>query len=246
MTAKTLIILGASGIVAAGAGLYAVHQWQAQAAANGAPGVIRSFINRGQNFNHPGGLLNNMMHAMKQFFPGSSPSTVLNNMPQLTGGANTVSPSSVEALTGIGEKGAVINRAANTVTYTGSSVVLVALAGPAGAPSTRWEIDGLINPTIHIRAGAQVTVDLINTDSDAMHGFELTTTAPPYRTRTMLATQPIFMLMPESPTASQTPTQPRYPEETGQFTASPGHYYYLCQVPGHAADGMWGSLIVGS
>ncbi len=163
-----------------------------------------------------------------------------------SGGSNrsTVSNAELSALVRSGKGGAEINSKTNSVSYTGSSVTLVALASPHGKPDMTWEIDGLVNPTVMVRQGARVHVVLVNTDGDMLHGFELTSTPPPYPYMAMMGIQNGFFLMPLPPRTAQNLTSARYYTEEAVFTAAPGSYYYLCQVPGHAAAGMFGGLVV--
>ena len=84
------------------------------------------------------------------------------------------------ALVDQGKAGASIDARTDTVSYAGRAATIVALASPHGQPNMTWEIDGLVNPTVVVRSGTPVTVDLVNTDWGYRHGFDLTTTPPPY------------------------------------------------------------------
>lgn len=143
-----------------------------------------------------------------------------------------------------GERGAVINRLADSVSYSGKNVTLVALASPHGEPNMTWEIDGLVNPTVRVPAGADVRVVLVNTDWGYMHGFELTTTSPPYSFMAMMDINSDFLLMPLPERTTQALSTARYPVRSGQPHLSAGTYHYLCPVPGHAEQGMYGTLKV--
>jgi rusticyanin len=160
------------------------------------------------------------------------------------GGGGELSYAGLNALVLRGKKGAKIDPKANTVSYNGSAVTLVALASPHGKPDMTWEIDGLVNPTVTVRQGAKVDVILVNTDGDKVHGFELTTTPPPYSNMVMMGINNGFFLMPLPPRTTRALASVRYYTEEGAFTAASGSYYYLCQVPGHAAAGMFGRLVV--
>ena len=159
-------------------------------------------------------------------------------------GSGAITSASLAALVSRGEQGASIDPKANTVTYAGHSVTLVALASPHGEPNMTWEIDGLVNPTVVLQPGTQVDVVLANTDWGYMHGFELTTTPPPYPYMAMAGVADSFFLMPlPSRTAKNTATASYY-TRSASFTAAFGTYHYLCPVPGHAAAGMFGTLVV--
>ncbi len=159
-----------------------------------------------------------------------------------SGGA--ITNASLAALVSRGEQGASIDPRANTVTYLGQTVTLVALASPHGEPNMTWEIDGLVNPTVTVAPGAQVTVMLVNTDWGYMHGFELTTTPPPYPEMAMAGVADTFFLMPLPPRTTKDTATARYHTRSASFTAAAGTYHYLCPVPGHAAAGMFGTLVV--
>ena len=160
--------------------------------------------------------------------------------------ARLVNRRALTALVHSGSAGAVIHAAANTVRYTTSAVTLVALASPHGKPNMTWEIDGLVNPTITVPAGAHITVHLVNTDWGYMHGFELTTTPPPYPYMSMMGIANNFLVMPLPERTTENLATARFYARTASFTLAGGTYYYLCPVPGHAQQGMYGRLIVQS
>ena len=162
----------------------------------------------------------------------------------MMGGGDTISAGGLSSLVSRGEQGATVDTAANTVTYAGRSVSLVALASPHGKPNMTWEIDGLVNPTVSVATGARVTVVLVNTDWGYMHGFELTTTQPPYPEMAMAGVADNFFLMPLPPRTEKDTATASYYTRSASFTAAAGTYHYLCPVPGHAAAGMFGTLVV--
>jgi rusticyanin len=140
---------------------------------------------------------------------------------------------------------AVVNRQAKTVTYTSARVEFVALGSPAGNPDETWNIAGLVNPTVVIRRGAQVTVDFFNADADqkTMHGWRLSATRPPYPRHVL----PVATLAFPGAVAMaiKGETAHKWLAETVHFQASrAGTYYYICQIPGHAQKGMYGKLVV--
>ena len=160
-----------------------------------------------------------------------------------SGGA--ITNASLAALVSHGEQGASVDPTADTVTYKGQTVTLVALASHDGKPNMTWEIDGLVNPTVVVRPGAQLDVVLVNTDWGYVHGFELTTTPPPYPYMAMAGVAPSFFLMPLPPRTTKDTATATFHTESAAFITRPGTYHYLCPVPGHAAMGMFGTLIVG-
>ncbi len=156
----------------------------------------------------------------------------------------TVKPPSAEHDMNASLRNATVDKANNSITYAGQSVKIVALAGPmmAGADD-RFVIGGLINPTLHVPKGAQVAIELVNGDIGMPHGFEITQAQPPYAYMSMMqgGIYPGSFIAP-IPAANKD----QYPIATTTFTASQsGKYNYICQYPGHAAQGMYGQILVG-
>ncbi|QSO52838.1 plastocyanin [Alicyclobacillus curvatus] len=142
---------------------------------------------------------------------------------------------------------ATVDKANNSITYTGDSVRIVVFGGAMSdnktGPAEKFVIGGLVNPTLHVSKGANVTFELVNEDSDMAHGLEVSTAGPPYG----------YMSMMQGGIYSGSVVAP-IPEADGNnvsmattsFTASQsGTFYYLCQYPGHAAKGMYGKIIIG-
>jgi len=138
--------------------------------------------------------------------------------------------------------GALVSRASNTITFTTSAVRLTMLASPPGGPDETFRVAGLTNPAIIVPAGAQVSIQVINADPDTAHGLVITASNAA-AWMPMMTAQPAF-------TGSAlwflgNPTPAGMHAGTLTFTASaPGTYHYLCPVPGHARDGMTGTLTV--
>ena len=153
-----------------------------------------------------------------------------------------VSAAQAAALGGQVPAGARIDRTANTITFTATTVRLTVLASPSGGPDETFRIAGLTNPAIVVPAGSQVSIEVINADPDTAHGLVITasqdTTWMP-----MMTARPAF-------TGSAlwflgNPTSAGMHAGTLTFTAAtPGTYQYLCPVPGHARDGMAGVFTV--
>jgi plastocyanin len=140
--------------------------------------------------------------------------------------------------------GATLNRAANTITFTGTSARLTVLASPADGPDETFRIAGLTDPAITVPAGAQVSIEVINADPGTAHGLVITaggnTTSP----------VPMMTARPAFPGSAVwflgNPTPAGMHAATLAFTATaPGSYQYLCPVPGHAQKGMTGTFTVG-
>ena len=139
--------------------------------------------------------------------------------------------------------GAQVSKAANTVTFTSTTVRLTILASPPGGPDETFRAAGLVNPRIIVPAGSQVTIQLINADPDTAHGLVITSGNAGTSRMPMMTARPAF-------TGSAlwflgTPTAAGLHEGTLTFTAAtPGTYHYLCAVPGHAQKGMTGTFTI--
>ncbi|MCL4544880.1 MAG: plastocyanin/azurin family copper-binding protein [Chloroflexi bacterium] len=159
------------------------------------------------------------------------------------GPVTTSSPAAARALARQLTAGADVNRQTKTITYHTAQVAFAALASPDGEKDMTWNVGGLVNPTIVIPKGAQVTVHFFDADTGTPHGWELTTTPPPYPSMVMMDAQVAFpgaFAMPVSGATAQ-----QWFGRTVRFTATTaGTYYYLCPVPGHAQQGMAGRLVV--
>jgi rusticyanin len=139
--------------------------------------------------------------------------------------------------------GATLDRAANRITFAGTSVRLTVLASPAGGPDETFRIAGLTDPAITVKTDAQVSIEVINADPGTAHGLVITASGARASSMPMLTASPAF-------TGSAVwflgdPTSAGMHAATLGFTAStPGTYRYLCPVPGHAQEGMTGTFIV--
>jgi uncharacterized cupredoxin-like copper-binding protein len=101
----------------------------------------------------------------------------------------------------------------------------------------------MTDPQIVVPAGAQVTLRLINADTDMAHGIVVTSTdaagawMPMMKSAEAVPGAAIWAL--GAADSSGAPT------ETTAFTAATaGTYTYLCPVPGHSQQGMYGTLTV--
>jgi rusticyanin len=153
-----------------------------------------------------------------------------------------VSPASAARLGSQIPAGSEVNRAARTITFTTPTVHLVVLASPA-MPGEFFRIAGLTNPTVIMPAGAHVSAELINADNDMAHGLVVTTGNARSSWMPMMTASPAF------PGSALwflgNPTAAGMHSGALRFTASiPGTYHYLCPVPGHAQEGMIGTIIV--
>lgn len=143
-------------------------------------------------------------------------------------------------------EGATVDPGTNTVTFTGRRITIDMIAVQPDKPDTTFALAGLVDPTVRVPRGAVVDLRLVNMDygRDMEHGVVITPAPPPY------ATMPAPMMgtagvAPLAPRTSDDLESARYAVGSATFRATtPGTYYYLCQVPGHARDGMYGTLVV--
>ncbi len=131
-----------------------------------------------------------------------------------------------------------VNKAQNTLTFSGSNIHLLVLAGPESNMFS-YKIAGLTNPTLRIPAGVRIRLTVVNVDDDMSHDLVIWS---PY---------PLFPVRPDvPPQAARTPSLSPLGGKT--FSAEvlviqaprPGSYEYFCSVPGHAKGGMHGPLEV--
>ncbi len=190
-----------------------------------------------------GGMMNGNMNGM---MIGNSAMGNMDKMmeQQMTASARLVNNAQLKQLVKTSEQGSSMDRNNNTITYTGQSIDIVALASPSGKPDMTWDISGFVNPTVIVPQNSQVHFTIVNTDSDELHGLELTQTAPPYTNMPMMSVNNDFLLMPVPQRTTESLSSAEYYTRSGQLHLQPGTYYYLCPVPGHAQKGMHGVLKV--
>ena len=123
----------------------------------------------------------------------------------------------------------------NTVTYSGSDVVIDMVAVQPGHDDQTFEVHGLTNPTLVVPLGAVVHLNLVNMDygNTMEHGVILTPVPPPYPYMLMMATGPgLAEVMPLLPWRSAEPVQSaQYASLGAAFVArQPGTYWYVAQL----------------
>jgi rusticyanin len=139
--------------------------------------------------------------------------------------------------------GAAVNATHHRITFSGKTAHLVVLASPSGGPEMTFRIAGLVNPTIEVQKGAQVSIEVVNADSDTAHGLVISTTRSASSRMPMMTAARAF----DGSTLwfLGDPTSAGMHAGTLRFTAAtPGIYQYLCPVPGHAQMGMVGTFAV--
>ena len=183
-------------------------------------------------------------HALPGFMMGSSsdPGKVMGELfagapgPRVTVAAAARLGTAVPA-------GATVNRAARQITFTGTRVRITVVASPAGGPDETFRIAGMVNPAITVKPGTKVSIEVVNADPGTAHGLVITAGPGASSWMPMMTALPAF-----SGSALWflgSPTSAGLHQATLSFTAaSPGHYTYLCPVPGHAQKGMSGSFTV--
>jgi rusticyanin len=200
------------------------YQWMTGGA--GAPGWMRG-----------GTLPASMMGGSAGTDPGTVMGTLFASAP-----GPRVSTADAQRLGAQVPAGASIDKAARTITFTTTSVHLAVLASPS-MPAESFRIAGMTNPTLSVPAGARVTIELVNADTDMAHGLVIMPAGTASSAMPMMTAAPAFtgstLWFLGKPTAAGTHAG------TITFTATaPGSYQYLCPVPGHAREGMTGTLIV--
>ena len=135
--------------------------------------------------------------------------------------------------------GAVIDVGSNTISFSGSSASLKVAALEGG----HFRIAGLISPTVVVRSGAAVRIELVNDDATSAHGLAIVARGSSSSSMPMASAKPVF------PGAAVwylgDATGEGAHEGVLTFTAGgTGVYQYVDPVPGDARDGMAGALEV--
>jgi len=136
---------------------------------------------------------------------------------------------------------------ANTTTYATNNTIwvgagvsrLVFVAAPPGHDEI-FVINGLLNPTIHLSEGSQLTVTLANADPGMYHNLALTTRDPPYSSMPMMS----HMGGPRTSMLSPSEIGSYWVQDMRIAANSSGQFWYLCEYPDHAEEGMYGSLVI--
>jgi len=154
-----------------------------------------------------------------------------------------VSPDQAARLGSQAPTAAHVNRTANTITFRTTNVRVAVVASPAGGPDETFRIAGLVNPTLVVRPGARVSIEVVNADADTAHGLVITAGGDTRSWMPMMTTGPAFAG--SALWFLGNPTSAGLQVGNLTFTATtPGTYRYLCAVPGHARKGMTGMFLV--
>lgn len=156
-----------------------------------------------------------------------------------------VSPSQALRLGNMHPARSTVDRGDDSITFEGASAHLVVLASPASGPDETFRIAGLVNPTISVKAGTRVTIEVVNADSDAANGLVIaakgsaSSRLPMLTARSSFSGSALWFLGDRTVAGMHVGML--------SFTASaPGTYQYLCPVPEHAKEGMVGGFQVTS
>ncbi|MGE5292560.1 MAG: hypothetical protein ACM3ML_36295 [Micromonosporaceae bacterium] len=154
-----------------------------------------------------------------------------------------VSPDQAARLGGEAPAGAAVDPVANRVSFSGTSVHFAVVASPAGGRDETFRVAGLVNPSIVVKAGARVSIEVVNADPDTAHGLVITAPGTASSWMPMMTASPAFNG--SALWFLGNPTSEGMHAATMSFTAgSAGDYEYLCPVPRHAQEGMAGKFIV--
>lgn len=138
-----------------------------------------------------------------------------------------------------------IDKTHNRVTFSGPRVFIAMAAVQPGFPDTTFEVGGLVDPTIRVPAGSEVTILLINMDygPNMDHGVVVSDAAPPYPVVSMMGMAGAIVGVPVlQPRTLDDTRASAYAADSVTFRAprSRANLYYLCQYRDHASKGMYG------
>jgi rusticyanin len=129
------------------------------------------------------------------------------------------------------------------ITFSGRRAQFAVIASPAGGPDESFRTAGLVDPTIVVRAGTHVSIELVNADPDMAHGLVVSAGGSASSWMPMMTAAPAFAG--SALWFLGNPTSAGMHAGTLHFTAATaGNYEYLCTVPGHAQKGMRGAFVV--
>ncbi len=135
------------------------------------------------------------------------------------------------------------------VVFHGKQIHIRMIAVEPGAPDQTFEIHKLVDPAISVKGGAKIDLTLLNMDygPGMMHGVVIGKIKPPFHMVISLPVKHQLVSLPMiMPRSRKSLRKSLYYAESTHFKApeKPGIYYYLCQMPMHAKQGMYGKFIV--
>jgi rusticyanin len=133
----------------------------------------------------------------------------------------------------------------NSIIFNDQNIIIPVVASPTDNSMYSFGIGNLINPTIVVRKNSNINLKLVNNDDDMYHGIIITNTPPPYPYTVMMNVSLAFQYSAIRPLPYEDKQNKLLATGSTEFNANePGTYYYICQVPGHAQQGMYGKFIV--
>lgn len=134
--------------------------------------------------------------------------------------------------------GAAIASDKQSLIVAGKSARIIIRTGPE-SDMMSYRIKGLRNPTLSVAAGAKLSILFINADGDMLHNLRFTAKKSPYPAKPGSA----------GSSGSADLAHAKGAPYSGQelmliVPKQKGIYAYVCTIPGHAAAGMSGKLIV--
>ena len=130
--------------------------------------------------------------------------------------------------------------ATNNTVWVGSGTSRLVFVGAPPGHDEIFVINGLLNPTIYLSRGAQVTVSFANVDPDMYHNLAITTRVPSYSSMPMMS----HMSGPRTSMLSPSELGYYWVQDMRIAVNSPGQFWYLCEYVDHAEEGMYGSLVI--
>ncbi len=138
----------------------------------------------------------------------------------------------------------VVNKANNEIEFHGLKITIPIIASPSNGNMYSFGVYGLVNPTIIVPKDSEITLKFVNADDDMYHGVFITNGSPPYPFMGVsMFNRPAFV---------NSYVEPLAPEESGNYKSlsntfkadKNGIFYYVCQIMGHAANGMYGKFVI--
>ncbi|MCW1293089.1 MAG: hypothetical protein OH318_01710 [Candidatus Parvarchaeota archaeon] len=119
----------------------------------------------------------------------------------------------------------------------------------AGLPA--FTIYGLVNPTIIIKKGVEVTFDAFDLSDYTYHGLMIVNNSlhPPYNAESLISALNGVSNLSKDVIVTGLILPPLikgnvYEESVNFYANNTGTYWYVCPVPGHAELGIYGKIIV--
>jgi len=132
----------------------------------------------------------------------------------------------------------VIDKAKNTLTFSGEAISIVVRTGPED-DMLSYRIQGLRNPTIVVPEMTSLKVLFVNADEDMFHDFRVGDVKVPFKSK------PDTSKTAGSEHLGQVIDGVYNAQEFGYHLHDKGILRYFCSVGSHAKNGMWGTVVVG-